>query len=144
MRRNSFCLCVGTVALIGLLTITIVAKDHAPHYIDRGFALLLLAALLLSPLGWIYYLWIVVGPLVVLIHYWYNEESETKRSTLMRIRNSILFISCFGVFLPLPVVVLHQPSLAATVTYGSSYFWTFLFLWLALIADWFIQKRSHV
>lgn len=130
---------VALAASVGIVTIIVIAKDYNNYCIDRGFALILIAALLMSPLGWIYYLWIVLGPSICLIHSWYTKKDVTQRSEMKILRNSLVIVSSMGALIPLPVLLLFQPSPVATLTFGSIYFWVFLSFWMALSVDYSIQ-----
>ena len=52
---------------IGVVTLAVAAADSGERAVDRAFALLLLAALLVSPLGWTYYWWLALGPMVAVV-----------------------------------------------------------------------------
>ncbi len=60
------------VAIVGVLTLVAVTFDRTESAVDRAFALLLSAALLISALGWIYYLWLGLGPMAALALGWRN------------------------------------------------------------------------
>src|SRR5262245_45644209 len=51
---------------IALLATIAVWRDSSSQRVDRAFVILGLTALLVTPLGWIYYLWIVAGPMCAL------------------------------------------------------------------------------
>ncbi len=95
---------------------------------DSAFLLLLLAALLISPLGWIYYLWLPLGPALA------RFLSPGDRSESPPVR-WLLWLALPGLVWPLSMIFVGQPSGVATVTVGSIYFWSTLFLWLAALAD---------
>ena len=85
--------------------------------------MLLLASLLLSPLGWVYYLWIAFGPAAATIgnaRFW-----ERRRPA------DLLLIPGLGGWLWYGKMA-HwgQPSPLATATFASMYFWALLSLWL--------------
>jgi hypothetical protein len=87
--------------------------------LDRHFALVLLAAQLMSPLGWAYYLWLPVGPALAA---WQSEEASPA--------------ALFGVLIllaPLSVVLAWQPSGLATITIGSAYFWGTVCVWSSML-----------
>ena len=86
---------------------------------DRRWALLLLACLLSSPLGWIYYGWIVVAPLWLL---WQAGRLWTPG----------LWLAAPGLFAPMWLTAPTSHGLA-TLTIGSVYTWTYLGLWLAVL-----------
>jgi hypothetical protein len=87
--------------------------------VDRRWALLLLACLLCSPLGWIYYGWIATGPLWVL---W----------TSGRLWTPALWVAAPGLFVPAWLTLPTSHGLAA-LTLGSVYTWTYLGLWVAVL-----------
>jgi hypothetical protein len=62
-------------ALIGALTLGMAARDHSPQEVDRSFALLLVVAVLLCPLGWTYYYWLPLGP-VLALRVWKRDGAE--------------------------------------------------------------------
>ena len=57
---------VTTVVLL-LLVVWVTLRAASKADIDRSYALLGLASLLISPLGWIYYLPVILGPIVVVL-----------------------------------------------------------------------------
>jgi hypothetical protein len=115
------------------------AADSGDRGVDRGFGLLLLAALLISPLGWTYYWWLALGPMVAVVGSWWGREACPERSPVPnggRWRRALLFVAVPGLVWPLPATFAFQPSAWTTVLPGSAYFWATLALWAALIADW--------
>jgi hypothetical protein len=101
--------------------------------------LLLLAALLVSPLGWTYYWWLALGPMVAVVATWWKRDARGERSPGSRAgrwRRALLLVAVPGLIWPLPATIAFQPSAWATVLPGSAYFWATLALWVALIADW--------
>lgn len=127
--------------VVGLLTL--LAAWRRPHEsaVDRDFALLLLGALLISPLGWVYYLWLPVGPLAGLVVKWRREaraRESGRVTTGVWWRRGLLAAAIPGLVWPLLFTTVFGPQPWATATVGSIYFWTTLALWLALMADWLI------
>jgi len=95
---------LAAAGLVGLLTLLAAASRPADSNVDRDFALLLLVSQLISPLGWVYYLWLPVGPLAALIATWRRErESEGIRSMpfLARWRDGFLLLATPGLVWPL-------------------------------------------
>ena len=117
-------------ALIGVVTFAATAHEADDRAIDRSFGLLLLAALLISPLGWTYYWWLALGPMVGVVAAWRWHASPPSG------RRALLLAAVPGLIWPLPATVWFQPNPWATVLHGSAYFWATLALWAALIADW--------
>jgi hypothetical protein len=124
---------------IGVVSLAVAAADSGDRAVDRGFGLLLLAALLISPLGWTYYWWLALGPMVAVVASWANREAQPERTTFVnagRWRRALLLVAVPGLIWPLPATIAFQPSAWATVLPGSAYFWATLALWAALISDW--------
>jgi len=114
---------VATVALITFRRVVRHRADRRDESIDEDWAVLLLASLLLSPLGWVYYLWIAFGPAAATIgngRFW-----ERRRPA------DLLLIPGLGGWLWYGKMA-HwgQPSPLATATFASMYFWALLSLWL--------------
>jgi len=124
---------------IGVVTLAVAAADPGDRAVDRAFGLLLLAALLVSPLGWTYYWWLALGPMLAVVASWWGRDARGERSLASsagRWRRALLLVAVPGLVWPLPATVAFQPSAWATVLPGSAYFWATLALWAALIADW--------
>ena len=94
------------------------ATTHHAEAIDRSFSTLTLAALLISPLGWVYYWWLALGPAVALFR---------------RSRSVFLHVALPFLFVPVGLVVAAETGWA-TVTLGSAYFWGTFLLWLGTVA----------
>lgn len=114
---------LATVALITFRHVVRHRADRRDESIDEDWAVLLLASLLLSPLGWVYYLWIAFGPAAATIgngRFW-----ERRRPA------DLLLIPGLGGWLWYGKMA-HwgQPSPLATATFASMYFWALLSLWL--------------
>jgi hypothetical protein len=113
--------------------------------IDRDFALLLLAALLLSPLGWTYYLWLPLGPLISLLHKWWLRPRISANPFSffpLSWKQRLLLAAVPGLVWPVTELSRFQPHAWATMSVGSIYFWSTFFLWAALIADWWATRGS--
>ena len=138
---------LAAAGLAGMLTMVAAASRPTDPNVDRDFALLSLASQLISPLGWVYCLWLPVGPLAALIATWRRErESEGIRSVpfLARWRDRFLLLATPGLVWPLFGTTLFQPHRWATVVVGSVYFWATFALWLSLLVDWRLNVvRSH-
>jgi hypothetical protein len=103
---------------------------------DRLFAVLLLAALLVSPLGWVYYLPLATGPVLALVI----------RRDLWRSRGGACMILAGLVFLYLPMELTEkgQPSATATLLLASAHGWGALLLWASLSRDAVTSASSEV
>jgi hypothetical protein len=124
---------------LGLLTYAASFGDPSPRGVDRAFALMLVGSLLLSPLGWSYYFWLPLGPLVML---W--TSARDRRDECSPWTPRLLKVSVACLMYPLWFIGLLQPLRVGTVLISSLYFWGLLLVWLALIMDGFrLSSRSH-
>ncbi len=130
---------------IGALTCWVIHFDETEQAVDRAFAALLLAALLISPLGWQYYVIFSMGPLSTVVCSWWS--GPTKRVFFRKLdfqfwRTIFVYLSIPGLLIPLFAVKLFQPNALATAILGSVYFWSILFLWTSVILDGFLGKAG--
>ena len=95
--------------------------------VDHVFGILLLTAQLVSPLGWVYYLWLIVGPATAV--------SQSSKYQLSRLRNGLALLAVPGLLVPYLVTMQGTDSPVVGLTLGSIYVWTTLFLWGSLIVD---------
>jgi hypothetical protein len=89
---------------------------------DHAWAVLLLVAILLSPLGWVYYLWIALWPVAATIghqHPWRHPS----------VRDWWLVPGLGGWLWFRRMATWGQPSALATAVFMSMYFWALLSLW---------------
>jgi alpha-1,2-mannosyltransferase len=93
---------------------------------DYVFGVLLLTAQLVSPLGWIYYLWLIVGPATALF-----RSSRLQASVL---GDGLAVLAVPGLLVPYVVTTQGTDSPWFGLTLGSIYLWTTLLLWGSLIA----------
>jgi hypothetical protein len=91
---------------------------------DLAFAGLIVTALLISPLGWMYYFALLAGPAAAL---WLS-----RRSRPIPYRNLCIAAAGPGLLLPHLVTDNWADVPWGGATLGSLYTWTFLALWLAL------------
>ena len=126
-------------AIAGVLTLAAAWRDDSPEAVDRGFVLVLVGAQLVSPLGWIYYFWLPVGPAAALVANWLEQRRERSASRseppLVRWRNLLLWTSLPCLMWPLGLVTARQPSALATATLGSVYFWGTVLFWAGVLVD---------
>jgi hypothetical protein len=115
---------------IGLVTLAISCVEKAPADVDRSLSILLVASLLLSPLGWAYYFCLPLGPTTAVTLGWLRSPGTTSRWT----RGLLLAAAC-GLVLPFPILRLFQPSALATVLLGNLYSYCVLAVWTALFID---------
>jgi glycosyl transferase family 87 len=128
-----------SVAIIGFCSLALVMVDRAAAAVDRAFALLLSAALLISPLGWIYYLWLAAGPGAALALRWRREKTRDQSDPgagAARWRLRLLMLAVPGLVWPYFATFIFQPHAWATPLLASAYFWSIATLWCALVLDW--------
>jgi hypothetical protein len=90
--------------------------------IDLAFLLLLLGAILSSPLGWVYYLPLAVAPLLGVL--WNGTWRALSRVTL-----SAVVVLATGFYVPQEEAASGQPSALMTITVASAYFWALAATW---------------
>lgn len=122
--------------LIAGMTVVALARDMSENSVDRAFTLLLLFALLASPLGWAYYVWLLAGPVAALI------VTSTRRRSKMR--DLIWAAAIPGLLWPAALTLFGSNHRWGGVTFGSIYTWTFLTLWLGAMADWRVRAGPAV
>ena len=96
--------------------------ESGSRQIDIAFLLILLGAILGSPLGWVYYLPLIVPPLAAV--FTTGSWRVLPRPTLI-----VLLLAAAGLYIPLEQAAENQPSGAVTVTMASVYFWSSVALW---------------
>ena len=122
----------GTITLVMCLT------DSTTRGIDRAFGLLLVSALLLSPLGWIYYFWLPVGPIAAIARNWWIEHSRRDENGRLAIGSPSWYLflaSMIGMLSPPIFCLAFQPLAVATLLVANVHFWSLLLIWLALLFD---------
>jgi hypothetical protein len=118
---------LGGAAIVGLVTMVAARRTRSAGQVDRGFALILLAALLMSPLGWLYYVNLALGPLVARAIPWWQAGTRPTRRMMITAGVALYFPTAYTLTLqPLPV---------ATLIVGSAYFWGMSIVWVLLLND---------
>jgi len=125
----------GVGLLVGAATLITLSRDKSGASADSAFAGLVLASLLASPLGWMYYLWLAAGPLAAL--------SLTIQKTPNRARDLCLALAVPGLLLPLYMTTIWADSGWGALTFGSLYAWTVLALWASVLLDVLAKGNSH-
>jgi hypothetical protein len=131
----------GFCSILVPLTFLASSSETSPRGVDRAFALLPVAALLISPLGWTYYFWLPLGPLFVLALGWWRQPREA--NGVWPGSRRLLLWAIAGVMFPLWFLALGQPSILSTLIFGSPFFWSLLLVWIALAVDGFRQFRDE-
>jgi hypothetical protein len=118
----------GLCALIALSAGMIAAlRDNRS---DRSVLTVLMTCVLASPLGWVYYFWIFVGPL------WACWDD--------RIVRRVVLLAAPGWLAPL-FLLWRFESAASAFTVGSAYTWSLLLVWLGALVSTFRDQfeRRH-
>ncbi len=126
---------IGALATF-IATLWMASRDRSMHAVDRGFALLILGALLVSPLGWVYYLWLPLGPVAALALTWLGHADSRSR-----LRTALVACALPGLVCPLILVTAWQPDAWLTLTLGSAYFWATWLLWSGVAVDGLGARR---
>lgn len=130
---------VTAASIVAVVTLATLTFDRTHVAVDRAFALLLAAALLISPLGWIYYLWLGLGPFAALARTWREKTVDG----LACWRQRFLFIAVPGLAWPHFGTFAFQPRAWATVLLASTYSWSLIALWCASALDaWVVKPPS--
>ena len=119
-------------SLVDRFSAMAVARDRSPEAVDRSFAGVLLTSLLISPLGWVYYLWLVAGPAAAL---WQTVGQRRSFG-----RNVCIALAVPGLVCPLLLTAAWREYAWGAVTLGSIYTWTTLALWTAIMLDWRVRS----
>src|SRR5262249_24416122 len=123
------CLCLG--GIIGLVSLYRAGRDSGPGEVDRSFSLLIVTSILLCPLGWVYYFWLPLVPVLAVVQRWKRSDAPSGRSA--RWGQVVFWIASAGLLWPVQLNALGQESAWATVVIGNLYFWTILGIWLGLL-----------
>lgn len=112
---------IGTVFVL-VLTYLRLNRGSSPAAIDHTFALLFVTALLVTPLGWVYYWWLLAGPVVAI-------------ALARGIDRWVIAAALPGLLYP-PLFVSQYGALSwVAPTIGSVYFWASLAFWVFLVKD---------
>ena len=118
---------VAGAIVVGIVTLRLAARNAsggpAPAaQVDRDWSLLLLASLVMSPLGWSYYLWLALWPVAAVIAHAQPWRRVARRDLL-------LVAGLAGWLWWGKMTLWGQPHPAATILFSSMYGWALLALW---------------
>jgi len=112
----TFVFALGAIAIVATVVL------RFPRDLDGRWSLLLVASLLLSPLGWVYYLPAFVGPLVA------QWRTATRASHMVQLAGATVLWAA------VPTGALERPfGTFATLTAASAYGWGLLLLFAGLV-----------
>ena len=120
----------GSAVVLGVTVLRVRQAPRSGRDGDRSLLALLLAALLASPLGWVYYLPLAYGPILG----WMGAGDGW--SAMRRLGAPALTALLAGLallYLPQEVANAGQPSALSTATLASAYFYGTAALWLTLV-----------
>jgi hypothetical protein len=120
-------LALGGSLLFAVATLAGAARVRANA--DQTLLLLLVGAILSSPLGWVYYLPLGYGPILG----WmgaggWNGLARVPREPLYALLAGLVLL-----YMPHETTAAWQPSGLASLTIGSTYFWATLALWTSCL-----------
>jgi alpha-1,2-mannosyltransferase len=113
--------------VVAVVSLVILSRGEGEAEVDRGFAGLMLAALLAAPLGSVYYWWFAVGPALAL---WWSS-----RRGLSPARYVLLWIALPGLVWPVVFTNLWSDHQWAGLTIGSIYTWSTVSLLTAVLVE---------
>ena len=127
--------------LIGCTSLGMAILDRTPEATDRSFTLLILAAILMSPLGWIYYVLFALPPAIGLLSATQNGHRHDRLGRILRWgRGSAVAVGGCALLVPTVVVVVTGTSRLHTLTIGSAHFWALWCLWCAVVCDGLLAR----
>jgi hypothetical protein len=103
--------------------------------IDLAWSLLIVTALVVSPLGWVYYLWVAIGPLTAVVPRLWNARDWRFEATFA----AIVALCWFPRSL-----VLGIPNAFGTLILSSLYGWGMLLLWASLAREAWDAQADRV
>jgi hypothetical protein len=118
---------VAPLWVLGSAAVFVVTLINSRRDVDHMVASVILGALLVSPLGWVYYLWMASPPLAAI---W------RKRPPTLAVSGLLVLLVPF--FLPL----LSSRGPVFTLTIGSAYTWATVMLWWATVQAGMRPKDS--
>ncbi len=149
---------VGIGGVLGVITLLATGRGTDAEGVDQDFCLLLIASILFCPLGWVYYLWLALPPLLAIL----MRRQATLAGPAFWPR-WLLAVIVIAALWPIVGTRLFQPDLIGprrgpdlphigpgalysigTLTIGNVFFWGLLALWFGLVRSCFILKRQNV
>jgi alpha-1,2-mannosyltransferase len=120
---------IGAIGAALIIAGTLIACRRiasVPERVDAQAAAVLTASLLASPLGWIYYVPLLVGPVLAYLRALWTRKVGRRWWI-------VLLIAAVALYVPDEVIGgWKKPGLQAAVA-GSMYFWALLLLWSSIL-----------
>lgn len=105
---------VAPLWIVGSAFIVAMTMAIARRSVDHAFGGVVLGSLLVSPLGWVYYLWLALPGCLAL----WQERLPT-----------VVAVGLIPLSVPLVLLLWGQPNPLATITIASAYSWGTIALW---------------
>ena len=112
-------------AVVALASLAAATRDRDAEARSASFLVVLLGAILASPLGWVYYLPLAYGPMLG----WLLANGVRR---LAPVWAAMLVIGLTCLYVPQEVAAWVRHNVIATLTLTSVYFWGTLLLWLVV------------
>lgn len=123
-------------AILGASTIVIAAAARSARRVDSAYGLLLTAAILISPLGWLYYFWLPVAPILIyVLKRKPGLEVRSSRERLPLASRRLLSVALVCCVCPCLTIRIKGGEGLISALQGTLQFWGLLFTWLALAID---------
>lgn len=139
-RGESLIRPVATAGGLAICALTVLAarrRNDERESHDRVVLLVLAGAILASPLGWVYYLPLAWAPAVGLFGAGLGWRAYNRQGTAAKVAAALALVF---LFLPKESADSGQPSVLATLTLASAYFYATAAVWLVLL--WWREHRS--
>ena len=133
-------------ACCGGITLYVSFNDSSPRNIDRLFTILIASAIFISPLGWTYYFFLLLGPLTALlvnVERFGDRHNSSWAPGIRKMQTLLVVGIILGWLVPLIQIPLANSSSLVTLTLGSAYFWSLFLLWIVLVLDWKLDQERH-
>lgn len=126
-------------AAIGAASLFVAARIIEPSDVDRGFAIVMIAALLISPLGWTYYFWLPVGPTFALAYARGRESNASSKPprAAFHASKTLVLAALPGLALPLYATTIAESSYTFALIINNMYFISLLSLFFSCLIDKF-------
>jgi hypothetical protein len=113
------------IAAIGVVVAVTARRWITSHDVDRTFLITSAAMLLVSPLGWVYYFWFLMPPLLAVL---------VRPGAIGPRARTLVWIASAALLVPSPLPWQSFVTGVLTSTLGSIYAWGLLLLWIAAVA----------